>query len=154
MNKERQCRLAIKVIAITLRTDNSEKDVSTDSTTMETITNRCLCCDTQSLTEEILKSSPRSNDRSSGYSPTAMAEESDVLESSLATDSAGYTTNQTTEDPSDSSSDSILAQSILVSNDFENETSRQSDDYEDQQEVSPSHLEITNKKNAPIWFNE
>ncbi|KAG1151402.1 hypothetical protein G6F37_001184 [Rhizopus arrhizus] len=75
-----------------------------------------------------------------------MEEEGDALESSLKTDSEGYTTNQTTEDPSDSSSDSILAQSILVSNYFKDETSRQSDYYEDQQEVFPSRLEIINAK--------
>ena len=65
----------------------------------------------------------------------AMAEEGNALKSPLETYSEGYTTNQTTEDPSDSSSDSILAQSILASNDFEDKASRQSYYYEDQQEV-------------------
>ncbi|KAG1044387.1 hypothetical protein G6F43_011463 [Rhizopus delemar] len=145
-DKEHQCRPTIKTTAATLRTDNSKKDVSTDFTTMGTTTDRRLCCDTQPSTEEILESSSGSNGRSPGRFPTAVAEEGNVLEPSLETDSESYTTNQITEDPSDSSSDSILAQSILVSNDFEDETSKQSDYYEDQQEVFPSRLEIINEK--------
>ncbi|KAG1167610.1 hypothetical protein G6F46_004840 [Rhizopus delemar] len=74
-----------------------------------------------------------------------MAEEGDVLEFSLETDSKGYITNQTTEDPSNSSSDFTLAQSILAFNGFEDDISRQSDYYENQQ-VFPSRLEIINEK--------
>ncbi|KAG1169999.1 hypothetical protein G6F36_011988 [Rhizopus arrhizus] len=113
---------------------------------MGTTTDRRLCCDTQPSTEEILESSSGSNGRSPGRFPTAVAEEGNVLEPSLETDSESYTTNQITEDPSGSSSDSILAQSILVSNDFEVEASKQSDYYEDQQEVFPILLEIINEK--------
>ncbi|KAG1050452.1 hypothetical protein G6F43_007274 [Rhizopus delemar] len=40
----------------------------------------------------------------------------------------------------------LIPKSILVSNDFEDEASRQSDYYEDQQEVFPSRLEIINEK--------
>jgi hypothetical protein len=117
-DKEHQGRPTIEATAATLRTDNSEKDVSTDFTTIGTTTNRRICCDTQPPIEEISEPLPRSNRRSSGCFPTAVAEERNVLEPFLETDSEGYTTNQTTEDPSGSSNDSILAQSILVSNDL------------------------------------
>ncbi|KAG0745630.1 hypothetical protein G6F57_005410 [Rhizopus arrhizus] len=57
-DKEHQDRPTIEATAATLRTDNSEKDVSTDFTTMGTTTNRRICCDTQPPIEEISEPSP------------------------------------------------------------------------------------------------
>ncbi|KAG1322018.1 hypothetical protein G6F62_010484 [Rhizopus arrhizus] len=111
-DKEHQCRPTIKATAATLLTDNSKKDVSTDFTTTGPLQIDAFAATHNHQLKRYwcLHPDPMAE------AQNAMAEEGNALKSSF-------------------SSDSILAQSILASNDFEDKPSRQSYYYEDQQEV-------------------
>lgn len=149
-NQEHKCGQTLKETSTTLRTDNSEKDVPNDFKTMGSDEDRCICSSAQPPAKEILESTSKSDDRSPTCIASKMVKEGYVPKSSVETDSTGVTTDQSTEAPTSSSSDTVLAQSILVPNDIEDETSGQSNYNEDKQEILPRRMDIINEEGASL----
>lgn len=149
-NQEHKCGQTLKETSTTLRTDNSEEDVPNDFKTMGSGEDRCICSSAQPPAKEILESTSRPDDRSPTCIASKMVKEGYVPKSSVETDSADVTTDQSTEAPTSSSSDTVLAQSILVPNDIEDETSGQSNYNEDKQEFYLAAWILSTKKDASL----
>ncbi|KAI8874644.1 hypothetical protein K501DRAFT_281128 [Backusella circina FSU 941] len=142
--EEHTSRQVITETHTSIRMDDSEETLSTNSAHMGTTKDRRLCSISQQPTTKILESPLRSIRSSSGCVLSEMVEEGYISEPTVEIDPEG--TSKTKEIPSTTSSsgDSTLAGSILVADDLTHETPRPSYEHENQQ-VPPSRMDIINK---------
>jgi hypothetical protein len=133
-----------------IQINNSKEDVSTHSETMGTTANRRICSETQLPAEELLELTTRSSNNSTRCLPTSMAKEGNVPQPILETS----TESTCTENKTSSSDNSIIAEPILVSYDYKNETRGQSDNHEDKSQMILSRLETVDNHRVLSGLNQ
>ncbi|KAG0738792.1 hypothetical protein G6F57_014159 [Rhizopus arrhizus] len=127
-----------------IRINNSKENVQLNTTPMGTTEDRRICSSSQPSVTNILDSISRSNSISNRCNEADMVTKGDVFVSTLEVNSASVKENSGTEIEAISSNHSIVAESVLVSNDSKNETHLTSNNLEDQSEIVSSRLATIN----------
>jgi hypothetical protein len=121
-NNECKSRPVIKNADTTLRTEHSKENVSNDQETMGPSEGGRIREQTQSQTKEVLEPITRPRSDSHRCIPTGVAENRVVLLPSVEINTSGTASSQGEKDKEDGSGNTVVANTILVSNDNANET--------------------------------
>jgi hypothetical protein len=111
---------------------------------MWTIEDQRVCSPPQSSITELLEPDSRSFSKSDRRVSTRMAEKRHVLTSTVETNPEGIENDTDTETKRSDPSDSVVAQSILVSNDTSGETSRSTNYSKNKQKIVSSRKAFIN----------
>ncbi|KAG1045555.1 hypothetical protein G6F43_011251 [Rhizopus delemar] len=127
-----------------IRINNSKENVQLHTTTMGATEDRRIRSSSQPPVTNILDFISRSNSISNRCNETDMVTKGNVSVSTLEVNSASVKENSGIEIEASSSSHSMVAKPVLVSNDSTNETHPISNNLEDQSEMVSSRLAIIN----------
>ncbi|KAG0848661.1 hypothetical protein G6F17_011455 [Rhizopus arrhizus] len=129
-----------------LRISHSKTDVQHDPTAMGQTKDRCLCSKAQLSTTNLLDANLRPSSSSSGCNETTLAQEGDVCLPTLEDDTTSSQINKTATINKSCTSDTIVAEPVLVPDDTEHETFESTYNMEGEQEMESSRLAVINHK--------
>ncbi|KAG1160952.1 hypothetical protein G6F37_003524 [Rhizopus arrhizus] len=129
-----------------LRISHSKTDVQHDPTAMGQTKDRRLCSEAQLSTTNLLDANLKPSSSSSGCIETTLAQEGDVCLPALEDDTTSSQINKTATINKGCTSDTIVAEPVLVPDDTEHEAFESTYNMEGEQEMESSRLAVINHK--------